>query len=109
MKPLLQKLPLPSDQSFIAQTFRTPHFEVGWHQHIEYELILFTEGSGMTFVGNHVGAFDTGDIYFLGAHLPHTFQKTGTQTTSAVVIQFRDNCWGPDFFHLPENRPLKHW
>ncbi len=28
----------------LAKTFRTPDFEVGWHQHVEYELILFTEG-----------------------------------------------------------------
>lgn len=107
MKPLVQKLPLTADTSFIAQTFRTPHFEVGWHQHIEYELILFTEGSGMSFIGNQVGEFDTGDIYFLGSNLPHTFQKSGDQITSAVVVQFRDDCWGSDLLRIPESRHMK--
>jgi AraC-like DNA-binding protein len=105
LKPLLQKLPLDDSTSFVAQTFRTPHFEVGWHQHIEYELILFTEGSGLSFVGNHVGAFETGDIYFLGSHLPHTFQKSEQQSVAgAIVIQFTQNFWGNDFLRLPECR-----
>jgi len=107
MKPLIQKLPLSEATSFVAKTFRTPHFEVGWHQHIEYELILFTEGSGMSFIGNYVGEFETGDIFFLGSNLPHTFQKSGDQITSAVVVQFRDDFWGHHFLEIPESRNLK--
>src|SRR5262249_45129216 len=105
--PLIQKLPLNEATSFVAKTFRTPHFEVGWHQHIEYELILFTEGSGMSFIGNYVGEFETGDIFFLGSNLPHTFQKSGEQITSAVVVQFKDDFWGNLFLEIPESRPLK--
>jgi AraC-like DNA-binding protein len=107
MKPLLQKLPLTDNTSFVAKTFRTPHFEVGWHQHAEYELILFTEGSGLSFIGNHVGDFTTGDIYFLGAHLPHTFQKSGDQVTSAVVVQFKEEIFGTPFLQLPELQLLR--
>lgn len=107
MQPFTQRLLPDESSSFIAKTFRTPNFEVGWHQHIEYELILFTEGSGMSFVGNHIGEFETGDIYLIGANLPHTFQKTGDQVTSAVVVQFREDFWGSSFIHLPENRVIK--
>ena len=103
MKPLIQKLPYDKRTSFVAQTFRTPHFEVGWHQHIEYELILFTEGSGLGFVGNHVSEFETGDIYFIGSSLPHTFQKQDPELiSSAVVVQFREDFWGNGFLELPE-------
>lgn len=107
MKPLVQKLPLQENTSFIAKTFRTPNFEVGWHQHLEIELILFTEGSGMRFIGNDVGEFETGDIYFLGSNLPHTFQKSGDQVTGAVVVQFREDFWGHDFVQLPESKKIK--
>lgn len=107
MQPLIQRLLSDDSNSFIAKTFRTPHFEVGWHQHIEYELILFTEGSGISFIGNHVGEFETGDIYFIGSNLPHTFQKNDNQVASAVVIQFREDFWGKDFMLIPENRELK--
>ena len=107
MKVLIEKLPLTEDTSFVARLHRTPHFEVPWHQHIELELILFKEGAGLSFIGNHVGEFEIDDIYFLGANLPHTFQKSGDQITSAVVIQFREDFWGSQFLDLPECKSIK--
>lgn len=108
MKPMIEKLPLSGDDSFVARTFRTPLFEVPWHQHIEYELILFTEGEGVSFIGNYVGEFKTGDIFFLGANLPHTFQKADKDLiTSAVVVQFKEDFWGTGFMQLPECRIIK--
>jgi AraC-like DNA-binding protein len=108
MKPFVEKLPLSQNTSFVARTYRTPQFEVSWHQHIEYELILFTEGEGTAFIGNYIGAFKTGDIFFLGSNLPHTFQKAGKELiTSAVVVQFTDHFWGNEFMELPECKSLK--
>ncbi len=108
MKPLIEKLPLSEDTSFVARTHRTPHFEVAWHQHMEYELILFTEGAGLSFIGNYVGAFEAGDIFFLGSNLPHTFQKNSEDLiTSAVVVHFKDNFWGTDFLQMPESAAIK--
>jgi AraC-like DNA-binding protein/quercetin dioxygenase-like cupin family protein len=108
MKPFIEKLPLSENTSFVARTYRTPQFEVPWHQHIEYELILFTEGEGASFIGNYVGEFKTGDVFFLGSNLPHTFQKSHKELiTSAVVVQFRDDFWGNDFMKLPECRMLE--
>ena len=107
MKPLIQKLPLSEDTSFVARTYRTPNFEVSWHKHLEYELILFKEGAGMSFIGNHVGSFNVGDVYFLGSNLPHTFQKQEHDLiTSAVVVQFLGDFWGPGFIALPESAEI---
>ena len=102
MKPLIEKLPLTSDASFVARTHRTPNFEVPWHQHTELELILFTEGAGLSFIGNYVGEFEAGDIFFLGPNLPHTFQKSGDIITSAVVVHFKEDFWGDQLLTLPE-------
>ena len=108
MKPMIEKLPLSGDTSFVARSFRTPQFEVPWHQHIEYELILFTEGEGVSFIGNYVGEFKTGDIFFLGANLPHTFQKADKDLiTAAVVVQFKEDFWGTAFMQLPECRLIR--
>jgi AraC-like DNA-binding protein len=107
VKVLIEKLPLTEDTSFVAREHRTPHFEVPWHQHIELELILFNEGAGLSFIGNHVGEFETDDIFFLGSNLPHTFQKSGDQVTSAVVVQFREDFWGSDFLALPESKSIR--
>ena len=98
MKPIVEKLTLSENTSFLARTYRTPLFEVPWHQHIEYELIMFKQGEGSSFIGNYVGEFKTGDIFFLGSNLPHTFQKARKDLiTGALVIQFRDDFWGKIF------------
>lgn len=108
MKALIQKLPLTESTSFVAKTFKTPDFEVGWHKHNEYELILFTEGMGLSFIGNHIGEFITGDVYLLGANLPHTFQKRDASTNaSAVVVQFKEDFWGTEFLSIPESKGIK--
>ena len=79
MKPFIEKLNLAERNSFYARTHSTPFFEVSWHQHIELELILFKEGFGTAFIGNYIGEFKEGDIYFLGADLPHTFQNANKE------------------------------
>ncbi|HVI44676.1 MAG TPA: AraC family transcriptional regulator [Chitinophaga sp.] len=107
VKPLIEKLPLSENSSFVARTYRTPNFEVPWHQHNEYELILILEGRGTAFVGDYIGDFVPGDIFFLGPNLPHTFQKSGDIVTSAVVIQFLDGFWGSDLINLPEGVYMK--
>jgi AraC-like DNA-binding protein len=108
MKPFIEKLPLTEDRSFVAQTHRTPNFEVPWHQHLEYELILFTEGAGLSFIGNYVGTFETGDVFFLGSNLPHTFQKSHENLiTSAVVVHFKEDFWGQEILNLPESKSIR--
>ncbi|MES2647510.1 MAG: AraC family transcriptional regulator [Bacteroidota bacterium] len=108
MKPIIEKLPLAENRSFVAKTHATPQFEVPWHQHTEYELILFTEGEGTSYIGNYVGTFSVGDVFFLGSNLPHTFQKKNADLfTSAVVIHFKKDFWGADFIELPETRIIR--
>jgi AraC-like DNA-binding protein len=43
-----------------------------WHSHAEMEFTIFQRGSGMRYVGDHVGAFGEGDCVLLGSHLPQT-------------------------------------
>ena len=107
MKPLIERLPVAEGNSFVANTHRTPRFEVPWHQHIEYELIVITEGIGLSFIGNYIGEFKVGDIFFIGSNVPHTFKKENDRITSAVVVQFTDNFWGNDFLSMPENKLLR--
>jgi AraC-like DNA-binding protein len=107
MKPFVEKLNLNDQNSYYAKTQTTPWFEVGWHQHIELELILFTRGFGTSFIGNYIGSFNEGDIFFLGENLPHTFQKANKNLiVSAVVIQFKKDFWGHGFLLLPECKSI---
>lgn len=108
MRPLIEQLVLGEQTSFLARTYRTPQFEVPWHQHVEYELILFTEGYGTCYIGNYIGEFAEGDIFFLGSNLPHCFRKAHDDlVTSALVIQFREDFCGPGLLQLPESAAIR--
>ncbi|MBC7902035.1 MAG: AraC family ligand binding domain-containing protein [Gemmatimonadaceae bacterium] len=108
MKPLIQKLPVAGQNSFVARTYTTPHYETAWHQHKEVELIVQLKGSGMCFIGNYVGGFTEGDVFLLGSNLPHEFKKEckGARC-SVMVVHFDPQLWGDDFLNLPENTEIK--
>jgi hypothetical protein len=54
-------------------------------------------------VGNHIGAYEEGDVYFFGRSLPHGFRKQNPQMHGdALVVQFKEEIFGRDFIHLPE-------
>jgi AraC-like DNA-binding protein len=109
VKLLYQKLPLSEDSSFVCRTYRTPDFEVPWHHHIEFEIILLTEGRGLAFIGNDIGKFNPGDIFFIAKNIPHTFQKFETELiANAIVIQFKEDFFGKEFLAFPESKELKN-
>ncbi|MEP6669165.1 MAG: AraC family transcriptional regulator [Chthoniobacter sp.] len=66
-----------------------------WHSHAEMEFTIFLRGSGMRYVGDHVGAFGAMDCVLLGSHLPHCWMEAGR--TDGWVLQF----------HLAPEHPLR--
>lgn len=48
-----------------------PQFVLPRHKHAEYEIMLFTQGSGKQFVGEGVTDFKEGDIALIGSNVPH--------------------------------------
>ncbi|MFP5042534.1 hypothetical protein [Parasediminibacterium sp. JCM 36343] len=105
--PIVEKMLLNNNSSFVAKTFTTPEYELGWHHHPEYELVLITNCEGLAFIGNYIGEYETGDIYFIGSNLPHTFpKKQPGQIASSIVVQFKEDFWGSGFLGLPECKKL---
>ncbi|MFA6546816.1 MAG: AraC family transcriptional regulator [Limisphaerales bacterium] len=84
-------------QSLEAGGRRTAASGVGgrWHSHAEMEFTIFQRGSGLRYVGDHVGAFGEMDCVLLGSHLPHCWMEQGR--TDGYVLQFR----------LPAEHPLR--
>jgi AraC-like DNA-binding protein len=96
-----KKTPPEQHHTFVAQMITLEAGNIGRHQHVEHEVILFTAGSGIALVGDYEGKFKAGDIFFVGSNLPHSFQS-GKDAVTATVVQFRDNCLGNYFLSLPE-------
>jgi AraC-like DNA-binding protein len=108
MLTLIQKVHVEDNHSFACRLYRTPHFETNWHKHEECELIIITEGDGTALIGDYIGHYNPGDIFFMSGNLPHWFRKSHHKMIgSAVVAQFRKDFWGDDFLHLPEMKPIK--
>lgn len=104
MKPVFEKIYNRDDASFKVMRLETRTFDHPYHYHPEYELTLITAGSGHRFVGDHSDTFFSNDLILLGKNLPHCWLDFGESKhmVSAVVIQFREDCFGKSFFDLPE-------
>ncbi|MEN9569945.1 MAG: hypothetical protein RL172_1176 [Bacteroidota bacterium] len=108
MKTLIQKIHVEEQNSFACRKYRTPQFETNWHKHEEIELIVITEGNGTALIGDYIGEYKPGDVFFLSANLPHWFRKTNQKMIgSATVLHFLKDFWGDGFLNLPEMKKLK--
>ena len=48
-----------------------PEFVLPLHKHAEYELMIFTHGSGKQFVGESIAPYAEGDVALIGSYVPH--------------------------------------
>jgi AraC-like DNA-binding protein len=80
-----------------------------WHYHPEIELLHCIKGKGTNFIGNSIRTIEEGELLLLGKNLPHTRQRdreyyrtNPNENPESVVVQFRDDFLGKDFFQLRE-------
>lgn len=114
MKPLLQRLPNSKDSSFVFERYVSPYFETPWHYHEEYEIVLCDGGFGKKVVGNHTSEYQENDLMLLGSNLPHWFRaddvyysNSNSLKPASIVLQFRQDSFGKDFFELEEFNSIK--
>jgi len=61
-------------------------------------------------IGDFVGEYKTGDIYFIGSDIPHSFRKRHHKMIGdAVVAHFKKDVFGESFFLLPEIKNMHHF
>lgn len=113
MKPALEYLPRNSGESFVVKYFDYPYFPTPWHFHREYELVLVTESTGKRFIGDQITDFKPGDLVLLGPYLPHTYQndphyleKRTDLRAKSIVVHFREDSFGDNFFALAETQRI---
>jgi AraC-like DNA-binding protein len=105
-----EKVPL-ADGSFHTYERFDREFAFNWHYHPEFELTLITDSNGQRMVGDSICDYRRGDLVLLGPNLPHSYRSwhadsRGSRCHRAIVIQFRQECFGDRFFELPEMRPV---
>ncbi|HET9792685.1 MAG TPA: AraC family transcriptional regulator [Candidatus Angelobacter sp.] len=110
MKPQFEKLGV-NESSFRISERNDPQFQFHWHYHPEYELTLILDSSGQRLVGDGVADYQSGDLVLLGPNLPHSWRsgpfKSGQREQHrAIVVHFREDCFGRHFFELKEMGPV---
>ena len=91
-----------------------PRFVLPRHKHAEYELMLFTSGTGRQFVGEGAADYGPGDMALIGSNVPHlhlcdtVLKGTAVEETgsSGEVLQFPPDVFPADMGRLPDYRAV---
>ncbi|WP_281613072.1 AraC family transcriptional regulator [Flammeovirga sp. SubArs3] len=110
---LLQKKITPTNRSFAIYRNQKPCLDEDWHYHRQLELIYVNKGSGLRFLGDHVGEFQEGELVLVGSNLPHLWKNSPEYynnlglETDTLILQFEPEFLGKAFFELNETVLLK--
>ncbi|UMB60031.1 AraC family transcriptional regulator [Lutibacter sp. A80] len=104
MKVLPFTIPKPKNVTMYIEHYKGENYYEKLHQHKEIQISLVIAGEGTFAIGDCVGSFKKNDIFVLGENLPHVFKRDAAfeQETEMVTLFFAKNCFGEDFFDLPE-------
>lgn len=95
-----------------------PHFVLPLHKHVEFEIMLFTKGSGKQFVGEGTSNFKEGDVALIGSNVPHLHlcdtklqpstsdNKKELEPCAGEAVQFRPELFPPQMKDIPDYRPI---
>ncbi len=88
----LEKIATPEGGSWRLFDRRLEALPFEWHYHPEFELTLTLNSRGRRYVGDHIAAYDDGDLVLVGSNLPHTWHShdrlDGAAPHRALVLWF---------------------
>jgi len=85
MKIIQEQISHPA-QSFSLLRLEQDAFAYQRHRHAHLELTWIEQGSGMRFMGNHVGPFGPGDLVLVGPHLAHAWLSGREHAGQAHIV-----------------------
>lgn len=109
MKAQLEPLLDPFGRLLVSKRILLPAFNHPFHFHPEIELTHINRSNGTCVIGDHVGSFQPGDLYLLGANLPHVFRNTipPKKKAEAEVLHFSLEQVEANFGRMPEMREFR--
>lgn len=100
-------VPRQADASYGIFHFRGRAFPAPYHQHPETEITHLIAGRGEFVVGDRWDRFEGGEVFVQGAGLPHSYRSAPGGRAESRYLQWRDDSFGADFWHMPEAAPLR--
>jgi hypothetical protein len=76
MKPQFEHVAIPKGCSIRVFHRQIAEIPFEWHYHPEYELTLTLNSRGLRFIGDHIGAYESGDLVLVSTEMPHTWAST---------------------------------
>lgn len=97
--------------SLLAFERVAPEFPFHWHYHPEFELTFIVNSHGQRLIGDGIADYGPGDLVLIGSNLPHSWRSgpvrfSRKENHRAIVIQFREDFLGKQFFQLDEMEPI---
>jgi AraC-like DNA-binding protein len=87
-----EQVSIPPEQSFIWRMDDYPWRRCVWNYHPEFEIHLIRHSSGLSYVGDHIGHFDAGQLVLVGSNLPHNWVTPAIGNEKLlgrdIVVQF---------------------
>lgn len=109
MKVLQFTIPVPHDKSVIAEKVSLPYHYPYLHRHKEIQITWIQQGEGTLIAGNNMHDYSVGDIFLLGANLPHVFKSNpeyfaqgNNKHIEALTVFFNPEGALAPLFDLPE-------
>jgi AraC-like DNA-binding protein len=113
MKPIPFKVPKSRQYSLRVQIDDGPHFYDQLHYHPEYQITAIQQGKGILYAGNGMVHFQEGDVFMIGANVPHLLKNAplyfseASPEVYAVSLFFDEHSFGRGFFDIHELQKLK--
>jgi AraC-like DNA-binding protein len=115
MKVIPFTIPVPAHSSIHVQRDELPVFYPHLHRHGEIQITSIMKGTGTLLCGNTLVAFEPGDVFILGAQLPHVFKSDVTpgrkRNNAAVSVSVFFDLTGSlqTLLQLPEIASIQKW
>jgi AraC-like DNA-binding protein len=114
MKVLQFTIPVAQDKSVIADQVELPYHYPYLHRHKEAQITWIQQGEGILIAGNNMHDYKPGDIFLIGANLPHLFKSNpeyfnqeSTRPIKAVSLFFNPAGALAALFNLPEMKSFR--
>lgn len=114
MKVLQFTIPVAHDKSVIVDQVELAYHYPYLHRHKETQITWIQQGEGILIAGNNMHDYKPGDIFLIGANLPHLFKSNPEyfNQENKLLIKAVSLFFNPDgalaaLFNLPEMKNFK--